>query len=80
MSFDPSSARYPRQVYLTMDAWRGLDLLASNTEHRDRIIETALWDLLSKEAGLVDCVNAIKEAERKFKEAQKSLNPFEGER
>lgn len=71
MAFDPSSVRHREQVYLTQDCCDALRLVKPCSEHRDKWIEDALWEALSKVPGVVDCINARKEALRKFKEQQK---------
>lgn len=72
MAFDPSQIRHGDRVYLTQDAWDALRLVKPAAEHRDRWIEDALWEALSKVPGVVDCINARKEALRKFREQHKS--------
>lgn len=72
MAFDPQSVRHAERIYLTQDCLDALRLVKPCAEHRDKWIEDALWEALSKVPGVVDCINARKEALRKFKEQQKT--------
>lgn len=74
MPFDPQTIRNGERIYLTQDCWDALALVKARAEDRDKLIEEAVWQELSKVPGLIDCINSRKESLRKFKEKQNGIS------